>query len=388
MRLWIAALYVILILALVPWTLADIRTVPPGGTVFIGEENLDISGSGVSPGSQLAWWAPGTSLDETPADTVTVSSPTSFSALSASFSGREGIWYSLAGKTPVMKIKKPKIRVKITDTTSDFDATGKWLPRGHLASFQIESNLYELRSRGGLTGAPVDIIIISPEKTEYSAVSGPSGSFSLTGIPVSSALYDTGPVWNTGGIEAGTYTIQAKCTANELDSNSADPGTGVSEIVTVLIQDINPLSGSGKQVEIEAGSDQRADTGSDTTGTGEQKVTQTPTVKKTPVQTLASGAPVPVHTSTSTAAISPAGTIPATLPPTPVPVVSMQTTSATESVQPIVNATRTPTIPPSPAATPVPATASPTPTQASPLPVGVVLSTLIVVALLHTVGRR
>ena len=387
MRSWIAVLCIILILALVPLALADIRTVPPGGTVFIGEENLDISGSGVSPGSQLAWWAPGTSLDETPADTVTVSSPTSFSALSASFSGREGIWYSLAGKTPVMKIKKPKMRVKITDTTSDFDATGKWLPRGHLASFQIESNLYELKSRGGLTGAPVDIIIISPDKTEYSAVSGPSGSFSLTGIPVSSALYDTGPVWNTGGTEAGTYTIQAKCTANELDSNSADPGTGVSEEVTVLIQDINPLSGSGKQVEIEAGSDQKANTGSDTTGTGEQKVTQTPTVKKTPVQTLASGAPVPVHTSTSTAEASPAGTIPATLPPTPA-VASLQTPSAAESVQPTVNTTPTPTIPPSPSATPVPATAAPTPTQASPLPVGIVLATLIVAALLHTAGRR
>ena len=126
---------------------ADLTIVSPGGTVFIGEEQIDISATGIGPGSQIAWWAPGTSLDEAPADVVTVSNPSRFSALSSSFSGREGIWYSLADKTPVMKIKQPKLSVRISDTTSDFDATGKWLPRGHLASFQIETNLYEIGNR-------------------------------------------------------------------------------------------------------------------------------------------------------------------------------------------------------------------------------------------------
>ncbi|HWQ64771.1 MAG TPA: DUF3821 domain-containing protein [Methanospirillum sp.] len=353
MRLWIPVT-ICIILTLFSPVLGDIKTVPPGGTVFIGEENLDISGSGVSSGSHIAWWAPGTSLDETPSDTVTVSNPARFSALGATFSGKEGIWYTLTTKTPVMKIKQPKLKVKIRDTTSDFDATGKWLPRGHLASFQIESNLYEIRSRGGISGAPVDIIITTPTRSEYSTVSGPSGSFSLKGIPVSSSLYDTGPVWNTGGTDSGTYTIQAKCTANELDSNSADPGTGVSEPITVLIQDINPLSNSGRQVEIE--------TGSNSTGAGE-KITRAPTIKPTPLQTMTTGAAAPLPQS-SMASPSPSGTSRATTQQTevPVPAASLQP-AATQS--PL---SASATIQVSQAPTDTPASASPVPTQTKSTP--------------------
>jgi hypothetical protein len=225
---------------------AGINVVPPGGTVFVGEEQLDISESGIGPGGQIAWWAPGTSVQDSPADVMTVSNPVSFSALTSSFAGREGIWYSLADKTPVLKIKQPKLSVRIYDTTSDFDATGKWLPRGDLAAFQIETNLHEIGNRADGGGAPVDIIITSPLGSEYSAVSGPSGSFSLTGIPVRSASYDTGPVWNTGDADIGTYQIRAECTANRINSNNPDPGAGVSQTISVLIQGVNPLITGGK----------------------------------------------------------------------------------------------------------------------------------------------
>lgn len=241
MRFWFNFILVIVLSTGVCAVQADIRSVPPGGTVFIGEEQLDISAAGISPGSQIAWWAPGTSLEEVPADIITVSEPARFSAMSSSFSGKEGIWYSLAEKEPVIKIKQPRISIRISDTTSDFDASGKWFPRGHLASFQVETNLYELRSRSGVSGAPVDIIIQSPGGAEYSAVSGPAGSFSLIGIPVSSSQYDTGPVWNTGGTDSGTYSIHAECTANRINSNNGDPGAAVSRTITTLIQDVNPL---------------------------------------------------------------------------------------------------------------------------------------------------
>jgi len=217
---------------------ADIRVIPPGGTVFIGEELVDISAAGIGPGSQIAWWAPGTSLDETPADIIMVSDPTRFSVMSSSFAGKEGIWYSTAGKSPVMKIKQPQINIRISDTVSDFDATGRWLPKGHIASFQIGTNLHEMRSRAGVSGAPVDIIITSPGGASYSSVSGPAGSFSLTGIPVLSSLHDTGPVWSTGGMSSGTYSIRAECTANSINNNNP---AAVSSTVTVLIQDVNPL---------------------------------------------------------------------------------------------------------------------------------------------------
>lgn len=229
----------------------DIRSVPPGGTVFIGEEQLDITGTGIGPGTQIAWWAPGTSLIETPADVIMVNDPTQFSILSSSFSGKEGIWYSVGEKTPVFHVKEPRLRLKISDTTSVFDATGKWIPRGNIASFQIETNLYELRSRAGVEGAPVDIRIRTPLGGELSAVSGPTGPFSLTGIPVHSALYDTGGVWYTRDADSGTYMLQAECTANRLNSNNPQSGAGVSEEITILIQDVNPLITAAKQQEDE-----------------------------------------------------------------------------------------------------------------------------------------
>lgn len=229
----------------------DIRSVPPGGTVFIGEEQLDITGTGIVPGTQIAWWAPGTSLIETPADVIMVDDPTQFSVLSSSFSGKEGIWYAVGEKTPVFHVKEPRLRLKISDTTSVFDATGKWIPRGNIASFQIETNLYELRSRSGVSGAPVDIRIRTPLGGELSAVSGPTGPFSLTGIPVQSALYDTGGVWYTRDADSGTYVLQAECTANRINTNNPRSGAGVSEEITVLIQDVNPLITKAKQQESE-----------------------------------------------------------------------------------------------------------------------------------------
>jgi len=383
MKSWIPIAVVCILLLLFP-AQADIRTVPPGGTVFIGEENLDISESGISSGEQLAWWAPGTSLVETPTDTVTITSPTHFSAPVSSFAGKEGIWYSLREKRPVLKIKQPKLRVKISDTTSDFDATGRWLPRGHLASFQIESNLYELRTRAGVSGGPVDIRITTPEKSEYSAVSGPSGLFSLTGIPVTSTLYDTGPVWNTGGLDSGTYTIQAKCTANELDSNSADPGTGVSEPITVLIQDINPLSDSGRGVEIGTGINKPGDKGQESGTNLTAKMTTFPTqaLGTAPIVDNTAGIR---ETNTSSSPIAPHAT--------PIPSSSPLTEIGTSSPSAIVSQSTSDTVetfvPAIPVEPTTPANAVPTQTQTTPVPaLLVVLAIMAALAVLYEVGRK
>lgn len=346
MRSYSVILPICIILTMAWYVQADIKTVPPGGTVFIGEEQLDISASGIGPGGQIAWWAPGTSLVETPADTVTVADPTRFSVFSSSFLGKEGIWYSLSGKTPILKIKQPQLKVRISDTTSDFDATGKWLPRGHLASFQIETNLYELRSRTGVTGAPIDIIIRSPQGGEYTAVSGPAGTFSLTGIPVSSALYDTGGIWNTGGSDSGTYTIRAECTANRLNSNNPDPGAGISETITVLIQDVNPLI-----------------SGSDT-----QKKRETPPTGISPAGQTRNATPQPVSTTPQTKTPAPVESAqPVQKPGTPVKV--DQTISparpATSATQPLPSSTPTPVSSQVPVA---PTTQEPSPTRPAPLP--------------------
>ncbi len=228
---------------------ADMRTIMPGGTVFLGEEGLDISATGIPDGGQIAWWAPGTARNLEPTDIMTVSSPDSFYVSPSAFSGKEGLWYSWPDGTPVFQVKRPQVSVRVHDETADFDATGKWIPRGDVVSFRISSNVYEANARGGPEGQ-VDIVLISPEGAKYSSVSGPSGSFSLTGIPLTSSLTSTGPVWSTGGVTVGTWTVQAELSMNRICDNLPDTGAGISAPVEILIQNVNPLIKQPVSIEV------------------------------------------------------------------------------------------------------------------------------------------
>lgn len=241
---------IIVTLLIISWinlpALADISEISPGGTVFIGEEGLDISASGLNPGDKIVWWAPGSSQNNVPAATVTIYDPKHVYISSSDFSGKEGLWYKLPGNMPVFNVKQPSMKIGVYDETQDFEGTGKWIPKGDIVSFRIESNIFMMFGRPGVTGAPIDITISSPEGGQYSSVNGPSGYFSLSGVPVTSGYFSTGPVWATGGLNAGTYNIKAECTANNLNENNPDPGTGVSPSIEVLIQNVNPLINSSK----------------------------------------------------------------------------------------------------------------------------------------------
>lgn len=230
----------ILILFIAGAAVGDGNQIPPGGTVFLGEEGIDISASGIEPGGQIGWWAPGSQRSSTPTELITVSSPQNFYVSPTQFSGKEGLWYAWPEGNPVFLVKRPSIKLKIYDESSDFDATGKWLPRGDTASFRIESNVYEASARE-LTKGAVDIRLFSPQGGEYSSVSGPSGTYSLSGISLTSALTNTGPVWSTGGVTTGTWKIIGEITLNGIKNNFGEPGAGVSEPIEVLIQNVNPL---------------------------------------------------------------------------------------------------------------------------------------------------
>jgi len=217
--------------------MADISTIPDQGTVFIGEEGLDISACGVSQGDTIGWWGNGGPYTSEPSDTVTISDPASFYIAPVLFAEKTGPWYSYPDKKLVIYVKEPQLAVRIMDTTSDFDATGKWVPTGQTIGFRLENNLYDLKNRPGVTGAPVDISIVSPDGLEYSSVSGNR----LDAIPVDGSPYETGGIWNTYGEEAGYYSVQAKCTANHMDENNQKAGAAQSETVRVQIQSVNPL---------------------------------------------------------------------------------------------------------------------------------------------------
>lgn len=289
--------------------------IAPGGTVFLGEEGLDISAAKVYDGSRIGWWAPGSSRSNEPTEIISITSPNSYYISPSLFSGKEGLWYLWPEGNPVFQVKKPQISLRIHDETADFDATGKWVPRGDAISFKISSNVYEANSRGG-SGGQADIVLTSPEGAKYSSVSGPSGSFSLSGIPLTSSLTSTGPVWSTGGAAVGTWTIQAELSMNRIKDNIQEIGIGISAPVNVLIQNVNPLIKSPVAVNIETPSKEVIPVPTKTENPS-VSVPVTKPAKLIPTQkTQITQSPTPELTLTQVPSV--ASTSPVTIDPTPI----------------------------------------------------------------------
>lgn len=215
--------------------------VPKGGTVFIGEEGLDVHLTGAPAGTEISWFGPrGNPSSGAPQSSVTVDDPQSFYVSPASFSGRTGPWF-LPDKTTAFYVEEPQLTLRVRDETLDFDIVGttRWVPKGDVIGFRIETNLAAISRRPGSAGAPVSIHVRSPDGAEYSQVSG----FPLKNIPVTTSPYSTGGVWATGesDYKGGTYVVWAECNANGMKDNYPQEGKTVTPPVNVLIQLVNPL---------------------------------------------------------------------------------------------------------------------------------------------------
>lgn len=221
---------------------AALNTIPLGGTAFIGEEGLDISPAGVTTGSTIAWFGNANVQTGAPATTYTVDDAGNYYIAPASFSGKTGPWYTFPGRKIAFYVEEPSLTLQIYDESLDFQVVGttRWVPKGDSIGFRIVSNLYQMKNRPGVAGAPVTIRIRSPDGAEYSSVSGNS----LVDIPVGTSPYSTGPVWNTGSYPSGTYSVWAECNANSMKDNYDLPGkttTPVEPPGNLLIQSVNPL---------------------------------------------------------------------------------------------------------------------------------------------------
>ena len=238
---WLSiALFSGLVLCAVPAG-AALNTIPATGTVFLGEEGLDITATGVGPGSQVAWYGPGGSVTSVPSATVTVADPTDFYISPATFSGKTGAWFLLPSNSLAFYVQDPTLEVRVYDYSLNFEITpsSNWLPAGDAAGFRIETNMYEMAKRPGVSGAPVTIRLNGPDGIEYSSL----GSYSLRDIAVSRSPQETGAVWYTGNslYPRGTYTVLAECDANDMKDNYPVTGKTISTGVSFVMQTTNPL---------------------------------------------------------------------------------------------------------------------------------------------------
>lgn len=288
----ISLLFVICCLAVtvLPVT-AAVNTIAPSGTVFIGEDDLDISATGVPANTNIVWYGTGGTIGSAPGATVFITDPTSFYVSPVLFGGKNGPWFTEAGNVLVFYVQEPQISLRVFDQTANFEITSStvWVPKGDMVGFQVDNTVYILANRPGSPGAPVTIRIRGPGGIEYSAVDG----FSLENVLINSPNYRTGPVWYTGDYASGNYMVWVESTGNDMNDNYPREGQTISAKVTFLMQSTNPLI-------------------TPTPTTVPTTVPPTPTRTTIPTTIPTTVPPTPTPTTTST-------TIPTTVPPTPVP---------------------------------------------------------------------
>jgi len=248
------ALLSLLVLGLILPVHAALNTISQGNIVFIGEYGLDVSGA-MGVDSKIGWWGSGASISSTaPTQVLTIGTPTNFAITPAEFSGYTGNWYRLdnAGKADgtAFNVQDPSLAIRVEDVTLNLDRTNDWVPTGDVVRFAIDSNLYAVASDRG-AGAPVTIHLLSPNGGEYSSVVGPGGaSHSIVDVPVTTTPFlsdSLGILWDTGNslYSQGTYQVYAECTLNGMKDNYPATGKSISNRITALDQDVNPLIKSG-----------------------------------------------------------------------------------------------------------------------------------------------
>ena len=249
---WITLVLVITSICVVFPATAVLNRVPAGGTVYIGEQGLDVSAAVPPPNTQVGWWSPGAAYPTNPPDyTINVTEPLNFFISPNEFTMRTGNWYAMPAKTLVaFNVKDPQIGIRIEDTSinggGDITDNG-WVYRGDEVRFRIDGNLADIAGRTlvGATEPTVTIKVQGPDGGIYSALVDKKGVPSSLDFKVITTPFYTGSVWDTGSSSytPGTYTIWAECNANRMKDNYNIVGKTVSTQRPLRVQEQNPLIG-------------------------------------------------------------------------------------------------------------------------------------------------
>jgi len=261
--------------------------------------------------TQIGWWASAASIvDTSPSFIVSVSNPASFSVSPALSESQTGVWYHLnpAGKAngSAFTVIDPRLSLVVEDTTVGVDVTDKWVPTDDELRFRIETNMIPIAQRSGVTSVPITIVVRDPNGGTFTSLVDNAGtSNSIVNIPVTTTPFTTASIWDTGHRDIyvpGTYTIWAECNVNSMKDNYERAGKTVSQKVSLLNQDHNPLIKGSYTTETPVAAD----------------TTVAPTVSRTPVPTTLTTIPTLPPTTVitpqpPTAAVT---QVPATVVPT------------------------------------------------------------------------
>jgi hypothetical protein len=232
----VSYLILVILLLVVPAS-AALNDIPSRGTVFLGEEGLDITATNVTDGLDLAWWAPGNALDSTPSYTTRVDNAEAFYINPQIFGTRTGTWYIYPTRELVFYVQEPSLDIRPIYVEMGIPVVEK-IFLGEEIRFRIDNNLYVMGERPGVEGAPVTIHVRDARGVEYAALINARGeTTSLLNIPVTTSAYETVPIWDTGypAYGEGLYEIWADCNANNMKDNYPAEGKTITAVEEWLV---------------------------------------------------------------------------------------------------------------------------------------------------------
>ena len=132
---------------------ASLSIVAPGGPVYIGESNLDISRA-LSGCHTIAWWNNGTDTSAPPSKNITLVDINSISDTASQkiyhynispeiFASYTGKWYC-EDKKPlfvVFEVVEPSLDISVWDLDHNQDVSGKTIPSSTNITYRIDTNM-------------------------------------------------------------------------------------------------------------------------------------------------------------------------------------------------------------------------------------------------------
>ncbi|NLV26956.1 MAG: DUF3821 domain-containing protein [Methanomicrobiales archaeon] len=258
--------------------------IPREGTVFVGENDIDISECNVRTGDEIAFWSSGFP-EGTPDSRAKVMDARHFFVDPAYFSGKTGTWYGLVSKKPVFKVEDPWVKLEVIENGIDHDPD--WIKKGNLISFKISTNMFTISDRAGSAGAPIKISLTGPNETEYNQLISPTGKYNLENIYVYYSPFDTGAIWETRDeteYPEGEYVAWATCNVNSIHEKNPGEGITTSSKTTFTLSKVKPDEDSKKETSDEESESMEKD--SEPTPTPTPEPTPEPTEEVVPVLTL------------------------------------------------------------------------------------------------------
>jgi trimeric autotransporter adhesin len=233
-----------------------LQDVPVGGTVFVGEENLNLTG--IPPGTSLSWYA-GTQVigRSAPSATITIGDNTSFYVSPSEFERRTGNWYIGNSEKIGFIVNNPTLTVSVYDQESLNDVTNNSVSTGDVLTFRIETNMNVIPAQRPGEEGFLTIRVRSPDGVMYTSLYQDETTLvSLTELSVNTMPWYWVPLeegseegWSTGlkspgqsrVYPLGDYSFWTESDLNGMKENYKDPsgndftGRTVSAVSTMTI---------------------------------------------------------------------------------------------------------------------------------------------------------